>query len=45
MVPAEHLGYHWLTIHSNGFAHMDAYFVDNHPESITIRLPGRTVVL
>jgi len=45
MVPAQDLSYdnHQSTDHNNELTCAATYFIDDHPESIAIRLPGRPI--
>jgi len=44
VVSAQDLGYHRLTVHDGRLTHMRTHFVDDHPKSVTVRLPGRPIV-
>jgi len=45
MVPAQNLSHdnHQSTDHNNELTCAATYFVDDHPESVAIRLPGRPI--
>jgi hypothetical protein len=45
MVSAQDLGYHRLAVRKNEFTHANTYFVDDHPESVTVGLPCWSIAL
>ena len=44
VVSTQDLEYHRFTLHNSKFTGMSTYFIDDHPEGVAIRLPGRPVV-